>query len=129
MIEATHRYDDIIDLPHHVSQVHKPLTTAQRAAQFLPFSALNGFDKVVHQKDIVTVSPDELSEDELASLNLALVQIRRGDRARVVYYEAGAYHELTGTVGTVDLAGLTIQVAGYAVRVGSVKSLEILTEG
>ena len=38
----THRYDDIINLPHHVSQKHAPMARADRAAQFAPFAALTG---------------------------------------------------------------------------------------
>lgn len=39
----THRYDDIINLPHHVSQKHAPMARADRAAQFSPFAALTGW--------------------------------------------------------------------------------------
>ncbi|MCH5232594.1 MAG: hypothetical protein J1E78_03070 [Muribaculaceae bacterium] len=38
------KYDDIIDLPHHVSDYHKPMPMANRAAQFAPFAALSGHE-------------------------------------------------------------------------------------
>lgn len=40
-------YDDIINLPHHVSKKHKQMSMIQRAAQFAPFAALTGHDKAI----------------------------------------------------------------------------------
>ena len=36
-------YDDIINLPHHVSKRHPKMSLLARAAQFAPFSALTGY--------------------------------------------------------------------------------------
>ena len=38
-LTETHRYDDIIDLPHHQSQTHAHMSMHNRAAQFMPFAA------------------------------------------------------------------------------------------
>lgn len=40
----TDNYDDIINLPHHVSPVHPQMPLIKRAAQFAPFAALSGHD-------------------------------------------------------------------------------------
>ena len=45
----TDLYDDIINLPHHVSQKHPPMPMYQRAAQFAPFAALTGHDKAINE--------------------------------------------------------------------------------
>ncbi len=42
-----HGYDDIINLPHHVSTVHPPMPIPDRAAQFSPFAALEGFYSLI----------------------------------------------------------------------------------
>lgn len=42
-------YDDIINLPHHVSKKHPQMTMHQRAAQFAPFAALTGHDKAIEE--------------------------------------------------------------------------------
>ena len=36
------KYEDIINLPHHVSKRHRQMPLAGRAAQFAPFAALEG---------------------------------------------------------------------------------------
>lgn len=43
------RYDDIIDLPHHVSGTRPHMPAADRAAQFSPFAALTGFEEAIKE--------------------------------------------------------------------------------
>lgn len=40
-------YDDIINLPHHVSKHHPQMPMWKRAAQFAPFAALSGYEQAV----------------------------------------------------------------------------------
>ena len=35
-----HKYDDIINMEHHVSKVHKQMSLENRSAQFTPFATL-----------------------------------------------------------------------------------------
>ena len=43
----TNKYDDIINLPHHVSSRHPQMSMKNRAAQFAPFAALVGHDEAI----------------------------------------------------------------------------------
>ena len=43
------KYDDIINLPHHVSIRHPRMSMENRAAQFAPFAALTGYDEAIDQ--------------------------------------------------------------------------------
>lgn len=43
------KYDDIINLPPHVSKKHPRLSMKQRAAQFSPYSALSGFEDAIEE--------------------------------------------------------------------------------
>ena len=45
----THKYDDIINLPHHVSAKHPQMSIQSRAAQFAPFSALSGHGAAIRE--------------------------------------------------------------------------------
>ena len=40
-------YDDIINLPHHVSRRHPQMSMMQRATQFAPFAALSGHSEAI----------------------------------------------------------------------------------
>ena len=53
-------YDDIINLPHHVSKKHPRLSIEQRAAQFAPFAALTGYDEQVRETERLTENRIEI---------------------------------------------------------------------
>lgn len=48
-LQDSHRYDDIINLPHHQSKTHAHMSVRNRAAQFMPFAALTGYDDVIER--------------------------------------------------------------------------------
>ena len=50
-LQETHAYDDIINLPHHQSRKHPHMSRHQRAAQFMPFAALTGYDDIIKQTE------------------------------------------------------------------------------
>lgn len=51
-LKNTHRYDDIIDLPHPVSRKHPQMPAEDRAAQFSPFAALTGYEREIRKKEL-----------------------------------------------------------------------------
>ena len=53
---AKERYRDMIHLPHHVSCGRPRMSPAARAAQFLPFAALTGFEEAIKE---TCYQPDE----------------------------------------------------------------------
>lgn len=44
-----HRYDDIINLPHHQSKKRPHMSLHDRAAQFAPFAALSGHSDAIKE--------------------------------------------------------------------------------
>ena len=63
-----HRYDDIINLPHHTSKVHPRMPIEKRAAQFSPFEALTGYGDAVAETVRLTDNRMDLDESERAVL-------------------------------------------------------------
>ena len=43
------KYDDIINLPHHVSAKHPKMSMYNRAAQLFPFAVLTGYEKAIEE--------------------------------------------------------------------------------
>ncbi len=46
------QYDDIINLKHHTSKKHPPMSLYARSAQFAPFAALTGYDDVIKETEM-----------------------------------------------------------------------------
>ena len=63
MLEKSDKYNDIINLPHHVSEKHVRMTIEERSAQFAPFSALTGYDDVIIDTGRDTNSWIEFNEE------------------------------------------------------------------
>ena len=66
------RYDDIINLPHHVSPTRPRMSMHDRAAQFAPFAALVGYDDAVAETARLTESRPVLGEQEQKELDMRL---------------------------------------------------------
>lgn len=45
----SNKYDDIINLPHHISNKHPQMSLEARAAQFAPFAALTGYNDAIEE--------------------------------------------------------------------------------
>ena len=61
-------YDDIINLPHHISKKHKQMSMEMRAAQFAPYAALSGYGDGVKETARLTdkrIEQDETKKGEL----------------------------------------------------------------
>lgn len=108
----SHRYDDIINLPHHQSATHPHMSMHDRAAQFAPFAALTGYGDAVAETARLTDERIELDEYEVAALDAQLQLIRENIAAHpvvtVTYFRpddkkpGGAYLTKTGTVKKLD---------------------------
>lgn len=69
------KYDDIINLPHHVSKKHPRLSMEQRAAQFAPFAALTGFGDAINETSRITENRIELDDEEKLKIDNILQKL------------------------------------------------------
>ena len=69
-IHMNNRYDEIINLPHHISKTRPQMPMSDRAAQFAPFAALTGYDSAIMETGRLTDERIELDEDALTALDM-----------------------------------------------------------
>lgn len=77
----TGKYDDIINLPRHVSVTRPCMTIADRAAQFSPFAALTGHTAAIRETARLTQERIELDEQVREILGLRLQRLLDGSAA------------------------------------------------
>ena len=104
-----HRYDKIINLPHHQSKKRKHMSMTGRAAQFGAFRALTGYEDEIAEVSRSTDEKIELDEYTKAEINAKLHYINEhiDDKPEitVTYFvpdekkSGGAYVTKTGVVG------------------------------
>ena len=128
-------YEDIVDLPHHVSRKHPQPTVADRAARFAPFAAITGYEEMVLEEARVTDVRIEMDESSKAALNeklnMILEFIDEQPEVSITYFEpdkrkaGGAYITVTGTVKRIDeYEHLVIMTDGKKINIDDIYNLQ-----
>ena len=128
-------YEDILNLPHHVSKKHPRMSRHNRAAQFSPFAALTGYDSAIRETARQTNRRMDLGEDEQAEIGekLRLLMDRAGERPEadfVVFVPdarkaGGEYVSLTARVKRVDeLSRRVILADGREISFGDILEID-----
>ena len=132
------RYDDIINLPHHVSPIRQRMSMHDRAAQFAPFAALVGYDDAVVETARLTETRPELDEQEQRAINERLAciadHIHEQPEVRIKYFvpdehkSGGAIIEVSGRVKKLSTTGATIVLTdGCKLKTSDITNLSILS--
>ena len=102
-------YEDIVNMPRHVSERHTPMPALKRAAQFMPFAALTGYEDAVAETARLTDDRPDLTQEYVSELNRKLNEALANDRdIQIVYFvpdekkNGGAYMEVTGKIRKIE---------------------------
>ena len=131
------RYDDIINLPHHVSATRPQMPMIDRAAQFQPFRAMTGYEDAVQETARQTDEPPELTEDEKALLDAKLQKLSDSidshPRVTLTWFQpdkkkpGGAYVITTGELKKIDdYAGALILMGGERIVIEHIVDIQIM---
>ena len=76
MFSSTDKYNDIINMPHHVSKTHPQMSLEARSAQFAPFAALTGYGDVINETGRLTNEKIEIDDELKEILNEEIMKIK-----------------------------------------------------
>ncbi|SHO52445.1 hypothetical protein [Anaerocolumna xylanovorans] len=131
----TKTYEDIINLPHHVSATRPHMTAIDRAAQFSPFAALTGYDAAIKETARLTderVKLDEYMKDVLSErLQIIADRIKEHPEIVITYFQpdakknGGAYVTAAGTAKKIDLyERVVVMTDGTAILIDEIISID-----
>ena len=129
-------YDDIINLPRHVSDKHPHMSIHDRAAQFAPFAALTGHSEAVSETARYVDEKIDLGEDAIKEiqnvLNYIQEHISESPQVTITYFVAddrkhgGRYVTETNTVKTMnDLDKLIYLNNGVQIKYDNIYEISI----
>ena len=130
-----HDYDDIINLPHHVSKTHPHMSLADRAAQFSPFAALTGYEEAIKEAGRIVDEKIELSEEEKKEINRKLNYLNEHKKENIqitiTYFlkdmkkNGGNYRQITSNLKRLDEIEKTILLADNTIlRIDDIRKIQ-----
>jgi hypothetical protein len=134
-MEISHEYDDIINLPHHVSAERPHMPMLDRAAQFKPFAALTGYDAAIAETARLTDAKRELTEEQKEAIGKQLLalqaRLKTDPQVSVTCFvpdsrkAGGAYKTVSGAARRVDeTRGVLEMRSGAAIAFDNIIHLE-----
>lgn len=120
MNNNTEKYDDIINLPHHVSKKHPQMSIEARAAQFASFAALTGYDDEVKETARLTNERKDIAE----GLKMLL-----DEKIRLIQKEVSTKPKITITYFVPDLkknGGSYVTISGNVKKIDEYENLLVL---
>lgn len=119
---ASDNYDDIINLPHHVSETRPRMSSFDRAAQFSAFAALSGHNDAIKETSRLVKNFSILDENIKSILNeklqMIIENIDNSSEVTVTYFkqdskkDGGEYIDLTDCVKFIDTDRRSVIMSG-----------------
>ena len=110
--EISHKYDDILSMPHPNSKNHPRMARRDRAAQFSSFAALTGHEEAICETARLTDEKAALGEDVMERLDWIFMQIKakmsENPEVTITYFlpdekkAGGRYESYAGVVKKMD---------------------------
>ena len=105
------KYQGIIGLPYNKSTKRRNMSLNDRAAQFAPFSALNGYEESLKEVSRITIEKKELTQDDkdIISAKLNFITVNKLIEEIIITYfipdnkkTGGKYQTISKQVKRID---------------------------
>jgi hypothetical protein len=130
------RYDNIINMEHHVSKVHPQMSIESRSAQFAPFATLTGYSDTVKEEARLTNRKIELDEEFLLIINTKLQEINNIIKNKptviITYFikdrkkQGGRYENIIDNIKRIDDVNKIIYLINYKINIDDILNIEII---
>ena len=97
------KYEDMLYLDLPVSKVHRKMSIQDRAAQFMPFAALTGYEDLIRESSRLTHRRIELSETEIEELRYKLEFLHEHEKEKPLIKVQYFIHDLKKSGGSYQI--------------------------
>ena len=94
------KYEDMLYLEPPVSKIHRKMSISERAAQFMPFAALTGYEDLIRESSRITQKRIELSETEIEELKNNLEILHEHEKEKPMIKVMYFLHDLKKSGGS-----------------------------
>lgn len=130
------KYEEILYLPHHTSSKRKPMSLENRSAQFVPFSALTGYEDEINETGRLTDEKIELTEEAKEQINNQLFWLKnhKEEKFNITYFikdskKSGGYYQTSTTkLKKIDSVEQIITISSnQKILIDNIVKIELLT--
>jgi len=111
------QYDDIMDLPHHVSKNRPQMALEERAKQFSPFAALKGYEEAIARKQRIKEDEVLLTDYSKALLDEKLKTLAKGTQTDIEYFDRDerVSRRIQGKLTRISPQTMSLQIDGISI--------------
>lgn len=100
------------------------MSRADRAKQFMPFSALSGYGKVIDELNALREPRITLGEDAAQELDARLRALCPGSRAAIRYHNGRVYETVIGHVQELDMINRLIMIGELRISLDDIIAVD-----
>ena len=115
-------------MPSEDNESWRRIAPEERARQFMPFAALQGYYELIEEAAYVPEPRRPITEERSRKLSETAAQIKHRGIMQATYYNGTAYQTLTGAVTQISCDLRTIRILKTTINFNDLWELKILKQ-